>query len=87
MDPSHFTIQVVATKDRKQLEALVKREKLTSGYAYFGKPVKNDTYYVLVIGDYKNRAEANTAVSKLSTSLRKNKPWPVPVKNVQKFLN
>ena len=87
IDPSRYTIQVVATKDRKQLQALTKKESLTSEYAYFSKPVKGDTYYVLVIGDYKNREEAISAVNKLPASLRKNKPWPIPVKNAQKFLN
>lgn len=86
LNSSHYTIQVVATKDRKQLEKLVKNENLTSDYAYFAKPVKQNTYYVLVIGDYKTRTEAATATSKLSTNLKKNKPWPIPVKNVQKFL-
>ncbi len=84
--PSRYTLQVVATKDRKQLEALIKQENLNSEYAYFDKPVKQETYYVLVIGSYKDRDEAVAATSKLSTSLQKNKPWPVAVKNVQQFL-
>lgn len=87
IDPNRYTLQVVATKDRKQLENLIKQEKLAANYAYFDKPVKQDTYYVLVIGSYENRDEAVSAANKLSASLRKNKPWPVPVKNVQKFLD
>ena len=86
LDATNYTLQVVATRERKQLEALVKKEKLTSDYAYFSKPVKGDTYYVLVIGNYKNREEAISSASKLPASLRKNKPWPVPVNSVQKFL-
>ena len=86
LDATRYTLQVVATRERKQLEALIKKEKLTSDYAYFSKPVKGDTYYVLVIGNYKNREEAISSTSKLSASLRKNKPWPVPVSSVQKFL-
>ena len=86
LNSSNYTLQVVATRERKQLEALIKKENLTSEYAYFSKPVKSDTYYVLVIGDYKNRDAAIAASNKLSASLRKNKPWPVPVKNVQQFV-
>lgn len=86
LDPSRYTLQVVATKERKQLQALVKKENLQSEYAYFSKPVKGTTYYVLVVGSYENRNEAISAAAKLPSNLRKNKPWPVPVSNVQKFL-
>ena len=87
LDSSSYTLQVVATKDSKQLESLVKKENLKTNYAYFDKPVKDATYYVLVVGNYKNRDEAIDAASKLPESLRKNKPWPIPLKNIQKFLD
>jgi len=45
------------------------------------------TYYVLVIGNYKTRDFALAAVDQLPANLKKNKPWPVPLKNIQKFLN
>ena len=87
LDSSSYTLQVVATKDSEQLESLVKNEKLKTNYAYFDKPVKDATYYVLVVGNYNNRDEAIDAASKLPESLRKNKPWPVALKDIQKFLD
>ncbi len=87
LDPTSYTLQVVATKEVKQLENLIKKEKLKESYAYFDKQVKGATFYVLVIGNYKTRDEALTAVSQLPVNLRKNKPWPVPLKNIQKFLD
>ena len=86
LDASSYTLQVVATKDVKQLESLVKKESLTTDYAYFDKPVKDSTFYVLVIGNYKNRDEAIAAADKLPSNLRKNKPWPVSLKSVQQHL-
>ncbi|MDW3096014.1 MAG: SPOR domain-containing protein [Gammaproteobacteria bacterium] len=87
LDPESYTLQVVATKDTKQLESLIKKENLKENYAYFDKPVKDATYYVLVVGNYKTRNDALTAIEKLPSNLRKNKPWPVALKNIQKFLN
>jgi DamX protein len=87
LDPTSYTLQVVATKDTKQLESLIKKENLKDSYAYFDKQVKGATYYVLVIGNYKSRDDALAAVSQLSANLRKNKPWPVPLKNIQQFLD
>ena len=84
---SRYTLQVVATKELKQLQALIQNENLKSDYAYFDKQVKGETYYVLVIGDYKNKEAAVAAVNNLPANLKKNKPWPIPVKNVQQFLN
>ena len=87
LSPSSYTLQVVATKDIKQLESLVKKENLVDKYAYFDKQVKGSTYYVLVIGNYETRDKALAALEKLSANLRKNKPWPVPLKNIQSFLD
>ena len=86
LDASSYTLQVVATKDVKQLETLVKKEGLKSDYAYFDKPVKDATFYVLVIGNYNNRDAAIAAADKLPSNLRKNKPWPVSLKSVQQHL-
>jgi DamX protein len=87
LDPASYTLQVVATKDVKQLESLIKKENLKNNYAYFDKQVKGSTFYVLVIGNYTSRDNALAAVDQLPASLRKNKPWPVPLKNIQIFLD
>lgn len=87
LDPTSYTLQVVATKDSKQLESLINKENLKDNYAYFDKQVKGATYYVLVIGNYKTRDDALAAVNKLPVNLQKNKPWPVPLKNIQTFLD
>ena len=87
LDSESYTLQVVATKDTNQLESLIKKESLKENYAYFDKPVKNATFYVLVIGNYKTRDDALAAIENLPSNLRKNKPWPVPLKDIQKFLN
>ena len=87
LDPNSYTLQVVVTKDAKQLESLVKKENLTDNYAYFDKQVKGNTFYVVVIGNYPTRDKALAAVNQLPTNLRKNKPWPVPLKNIQTFLD
>lgn len=87
LDPKSYTLQVVATKDTKQLESLVKKEKLIDNYAYFDKQVKGSTFYVLVIGNYPTRDKALAAVNQLPANLRKNKPWPVPLNNIQAFLD
>lgn len=87
LDSESYTLQVVTTTDSKPLESLIKKEKLKDNYAYFDKQVKGTTFYVLVIGNYKTRDDALAAVDQLPANLRKNKPWPVALKNIQIFLN
>ncbi len=87
LDPTSYTLQVVATKKTKQFESLLKKENLKDNYAYFDKPIKEATFHVLVIGNYKTRDDALATVDQLSSNLRKNNPWPVPLKNIQSFLN
>jgi septal ring-binding cell division protein DamX len=86
LDPSNYTLQVVASKDIKNLEGLIKSENLTKDYAFFPKPVNDSTYYVLVIGEFKTRQEAIDASQQLSKKLRKNKPWPVPLSSILPYL-
>ena len=86
LDPAHYTLQVVATEDINSLKQLVISEKLTADYAFFSKPVKDSTFYVLVIGDFATRQEANDASKQLSETLRKNKPWPVPISKIHPYL-
>lgn len=86
LDSSSYTLQVVATKEVSQLESLIKKENLKDHYAYFGKSVNDSIIYVLVIGNYKTRDQALAAINSLSPSLKKNKPWPIPLKNVQQYL-
>ncbi|MEM8843684.1 MAG: AAA family ATPase [Pseudomonadota bacterium] len=87
LDASNYTLQVVASKDIKQLESLIKSENLTNEFAHYSKPVNGSTYYVLVVGRYDNREDAVKAVQQLSENLKKNKPWPVALSSIQPHLN
>ena len=87
LEPSHYTLQVVAIKDVKKLAALVSKEKLKTEYAYFDKPVKGTMFYVLVMGHYKTRNAALASIKNLPANLKKNKPWPVMLKSVQQHLD
>lgn len=86
LNSSNYTLQVVATTERAQLEKLIKKEKLTKDYAQFSKLVKNTKYHVLVIGNYKTRDEAINSAKKLPENLRKNNPWPIKLDSVQQHL-
>jgi septal ring-binding cell division protein DamX/type II secretory pathway predicted ATPase ExeA len=86
IDPAHYTLQVIATQDLKQLKQLIKSEKLTDGYAFFSKPVNGKTYYVLVVGEFDSREKAVEASKQLPNTLRKNKPWPVPLSKIHPYL-
>ena len=87
LEPSHYTLQVVAIKDAKKLAALISKEKLKTEYAYFDKPVKGTMFHVLVMGHYKTRNAALAAIKNLPANLKKNKPWPVTLKSVQQHLD
>ena len=87
LDPTHYTLQVIATKDINQLKLLIKSEKLIDGYAVFSKPVNDTSYYVLVVGEFDTRQEAMDASKQLSQTLRKNKPWPVPISKIHPYLD
>lgn len=69
---SRYTLQLLATLNRPDLERFVRQHDLDGPLAYFQTRAKGVKFHVLIQGSYATREEANSAAARMSGGL---KPW------------
>lgn len=75
-----YTIQLTASHDKKHIEYFRKTNKLLAQNAKLRRVTNSQgVWYVLTLGEYQNKVQAQHRVSKLPTSLAKLHPWVRPV--------
>ena len=85
LDPNVFTLQLMAMEERKVL-SFVERNSLEGDMRYFRTTSKNQPLLALVLGVYKNRAEAQQSADLLQKSLRGVTPWLRQLSSVQQAI-
>ena len=78
-----YTLQLMAGRNKKVLEALVARHNLSPAWVY-PRSINGQPWFVLVQGDYLSAGQARNAISGLAAELQAAKPWPKPFAQVQK---
>lgn len=75
-----YTIQLTASHDKKHIERFRNSNKLLAQHSKLRRVTNSKgVWYVLTLGEYQNKAQAQQRVSKLPTSLAKLHPWVRPV--------
>lgn len=70
---SRFTIQVsVASTEKSAKEFIAKN---SGSYRYFKRSRSNKVDYVVTLGEFTSRADAQAAIKKLPAAIQKSKPW------------
>lgn len=81
--PARYTLQLMAGRNKKVLEALAAKHKLTNAWIY-PRTINGQAWFVLVQGDYTNADQARAAVNQLPAELKAAKPWPKSFAQAQK---
>jgi DamX protein len=72
---AHFTIQLIAAHDAEALASFIRQHGLT-GQARLLKVRRNgNDWYVVVLGDYPDRAAGREALQKIPATLRRDGAW------------
>ncbi|MFH7564550.1 AAA family ATPase [Oceanimonas smirnovii] len=79
----HYTLQLMASRDKNALNQLMTRHNLSPAWVY-SRNLNGQPWYVLVHGDFASAEQARAAVGRLPAELRAAKPWPKPFGQVQK---
>lgn len=83
-DGGHFTVQLLAASETSTLKSFVSRYSPREPLASYTTKRNGTAMQMLVHGDYPNRAEAESAVNRMSPSLKRMNPWIRPFADVQK---
>lgn len=70
----HYAVQLSASKSAEGLRKLVKQHNLTN-YQIYETKRNNETWYILVQGNYATADEAKKAIKSLPDALQNDKPW------------
>jgi septal ring-binding cell division protein DamX/type II secretory pathway predicted ATPase ExeA len=74
-DPTMSTIQLIAAGERAALNDFVAQNRLTGDIAILELKRRGAPWFVLLMGNYKNKVDAKAAIAKLPKSLRNSSPW------------
>ena len=73
---AHYTLQLVAARDRAALEKFVRTHAIQPPHAIFVRTLNGAAWYSLVAGDYPDREAAVAARGRLAGKLSTKDVWP-----------
>jgi hypothetical protein len=71
----NFTIQILATQNKKSMDAFINKTPFTETFGWFPFQKDNQTWYALLQGSYGSPAGAKASVQRLPKNIRKNSVW------------
>ncbi len=86
-NPRHYTIQLVAGRDRSTIRQFIRSHGPADGAVYFRTIRDGREWYALVYNSYGSRAEASAALNRLPRAWRKYRPWMRSFASIQQELH
>lgn len=82
----HYTIQLIGSRDLKEITDFIKANHMESDAYYFHSYYLNKPWYVLVYGHYNSYQDAAHAIEALSSTVQELKPWVRPLTSVHQAI-
>ena len=82
----NYTIQLVVSGREKAMRQYIADNNLQDSAIYYRSPNKGKDLYILVTGSYESFSLASRAISRLSTKVKKSKPWIRSIGEIKKTL-
>lgn len=74
--PDSYTLQIAVASNREAAEAFVTQQNLAGQVKVVTLSREGKTYYYLLMGTFADRDSALDRLARLSTEVKKSKPWP-----------
>lgn len=71
----HYTLQLFGTSNRNRLDEFLERQQQPARFAVFSRRREGESWYVVLYGNYPDRAGADAASRQLPASVGKVDPW------------
>jgi DamX protein len=79
----NYALQLLCLNNEAKVVDFIKQHKLEHKASYYKSTFKGKDWFILVYGNYANKADAQLALAKLPKSLKKLHPWPREYNNIQ----
>ena len=83
VNPSHYTLQLMGTRDQKIARGFIAQNHLQKMARYYQVKYNGHPWYRVVYGDFKTLSQADLAAHGLSSKVRAQKPWIKRFSSVQ----
>lgn len=81
-----YVIQVLGSHSEANVQKFIAGKAIAEPLGYYETRHENKPWFVVLAGNYRDRAAANTVVDKLPSALRDMSPWIRPVGDIQRDL-
>ena len=85
-NPNHFTLQLLAGRDKATVEEFIRMHGLAGTAVYFRTVRGGKDWYAVIYNSYRSRADALAALEQLPVAWRKYRPWLRSFASIQKEL-
>ncbi|HBR98415.1 MAG TPA: hypothetical protein DD979_13730 [Gammaproteobacteria bacterium] len=85
-DPTRFTVQVIASSDRKEVERFLATHNLDGPNSIFAFKRGSETWYSLVHGLFTDIEHAQASIQKLPAAVRAKHPWIRQIRRIHDSL-
>ncbi|WP_455376167.1 AAA family ATPase [Kaarinaea lacus] len=82
-NPDHYTVQLVAGRQKQTITNFITKYKLSGTLIYFSSKRNGNVWHNLTYGIYPDRKSVNQAIKKLPASLANVEPWVRQIKSIQ----
>jgi septal ring-binding cell division protein DamX len=82
---SDYTLQLMGSHNEDRVQEFIQAQG-AGNFAYFETKLRNQSWYVLTVGQYQNREEALLAIRRLPPDLQAQKPWARNVASIRAAL-
>lgn len=83
---TNYTLQLLGTRSRQAALDFIKAQAGQADLGYFETLHEGQPWFVVTLGAYANRSQAQQAVARLPEPLRKQQPWPRSLGSIQQSL-
>lgn len=85
-DPTQYTVQMSASRDRESIAYFLERTKLPAPNSIYSYQRNGQTWYALVHGLFPNITEARETIEALPGSAKNNQPWIRTIGQIQSLV-
>lgn len=83
----NYTLQLLSMTDENKVKSFVKEHNLLHKANYYKTNIKGKDWFVLVYGNYSNKYDAQLAMAKLPSALKKLQPKTREYSDIQQAIN
>jgi DamX protein len=84
---SNYVVQVLGASSKSNIQSFIDKEKIGADTGYFETRLNGKPWYVVLVGNFPDRASATAAMNRLPAAAKAYGPWVRGVAEIQSAIN